>query len=155
MIVSRQRPARRPGTSMVEFVLVATVFLLFLLGVLEYARLMFTMQLMNNAAREGARYAVVNAGTATTANVQAYVNNFMAGQGTKQLTGYTTGTNISVYMADPTTATNTGLSWQNAGWGDAIGVTVSGTYKPIIPGFIYLAGNLSLTGSCVMTTEAN
>jgi len=77
MIVSQQRPTRRPGTSMVEFVVVATVFLLFLMGVLEYARLMFTMQLINNAAREGARYAVIAVNTPTSAQVATRVCSYL------------------------------------------------------------------------------
>jgi Flp pilus assembly protein TadG len=146
---------RRLAASVVEFAFVAPVFFLVLLGIFEYARFLFTLQLMNNAAREGARYAVTNVTTVNTANVQTYVDGYLAGQGGSQLVGYNPITSISVYMADPTTGQNTGLVWTNAGWGNGIGVSISGTYQPITPGLLYLTGSLPLTASCVMTCEAN
>jgi Flp pilus assembly protein TadG len=145
----------RPATSLVEFALVVPVFFLVIFGILEYARLLFAIQLVNNAAREGARYAVVNTTTATTAEVQTYVDGFMANQGTKLFTGYTATGSITVYKADPSTGQNLGASWQNASWGDAVGVTITGTYQPMLPGLTQLASSMTLTGTCVMTTEAN
>jgi len=152
---STRHRSKRLAVSAVEFAFVAPVFFLILLGILEYARFLFTVQLMNNAAREGARYAVVNTTTETTAGVQTYVDQFMAGQGAKQLASYSPTTNIAVFKADATTGANTGVSWVNAGWGDFIGVTVSGTYQPITPGLLKLSGTISLQATCVMTTEAN
>jgi Flp pilus assembly protein TadG len=149
------RGNRRTAASVVEFAVVAPVLLLFLFGLLEYSRLMFTIQMLNNAAREGARYAVVNVGTVTTANVQDYVNNYLVGQGTQQLTGFNKTTSITVYQADSTTGLNNGQPWQNSPWGKAIGVSITGTYKPFVPGLIKLTGSLTLTGTCVMTTEVN
>ncbi len=150
----RQR-GRRPGASLVEFAFVAPVFFLIVLGVFEYARFLFTVQLLNNAAREGARYAAVNTTAVSTANVQSYTDQYLMGQGAAQLVSYNSSTSIAVFKADPTTGQNTGLSWQNAGWGDGVGVTISGTYQPITPGLLHLTGNLSVSATCVMTTEAN
>jgi len=146
---------QRRGASLVEFAFVVPVFLLLIFGILEYARFFYTVQVMNNAAREGARYAVVNTNTASTANVQTYVDNYLSGVGYSQLAGYNSTTNISVYEADPTTGANTSLAWQSNGWGTAVGVSVSGTYKPILPGFLFLPGSVTINASCVMTTEAN
>jgi hypothetical protein len=114
-----------------------------------------TVQLLNNAAREGARYAVVNTTAVTTANVQSYTDQYLMGQGSAQLVSYSATSNISVYRADPTTGGNTGLSWTNASWGDAVGVSITGTYKPITPGLLYLTSTITVTGTCVMTAEAN
>ena len=72
---------RRRGASAVEFACVAPVCFMILLGILEYARYLFTVQLMNNAAREGARYAVVSSTTVSTSDVQTYVDRYLAGQG--------------------------------------------------------------------------
>jgi Flp pilus assembly protein TadG len=152
---STRRKGRRLAASVVEFAFVAPVFFLVLLGVLEYARFVFTLQLLNNSAREGARYALVNTTTVSTANVQSYVDTYMSGQGATQLVGYNTSTSISVYRADPTTGQNTGLAWQNATWGDAIGVSISGTYQPMLPGLLHLSSSLTVKGTCVMTCEAN
>ena len=155
MILSIRRRIRRRAASLVEFAFVAPIMLLFLMGVLEYGRFLFTLQLVNNAAREGARYAAVNTTTATTAGVQTYVDNYLAGQGASQFVGYSPTSNITVYTADPVTGLNSGLSWQNAAWGNGIGVTVSGTYQPIAPGLLKLTGSMTLTGTCVVTVEAN
>jgi Flp pilus assembly protein TadG len=152
-LASRQN--RRPAATLVEFALVASVFLLILLGVFEYARFLFAVQLMDNAAREGARYAVVNLGTETTSGVQTYVDRYLAGQGANQLVGYSPSNNIAVYQADPNTGQNIGSAWQSAGWGTPIGVSVSGTYHPLLPGLLHLTGSISLQARCVMTTESN
>ena len=45
---------------MAEFALVAPVFLLLLFGIIEAGRFMFYYEVLNNATREGARYAIVN-----------------------------------------------------------------------------------------------
>lgn len=156
MIHRRIRPGeKRPGTSLVEFAFVAPVFFLIFFGVFEYARFLFTIQLLNNAAREGARYAVVTVETETTAGVQTYVNGYMAGQGASQLVSYSSSSNITVYTANPTTGANTGTNWQNAAWGDGIGVSVSGTYQPILPGFLLLNSSITVSGTCVISCEAN
>src|SRR5437016_51139 len=60
MARARTLPRRRGATLIVEFTFVAIIFFMFLFGVIEYARLIFTQQVMLNAAREGARFAVVN-----------------------------------------------------------------------------------------------
>ncbi len=51
--------ARRRGMTIVECALVMSIFLMFLFGILEYARYMFTLHLTTNAARDAARYGSV------------------------------------------------------------------------------------------------
>jgi Flp pilus assembly protein TadG len=65
-----RRPGRR-GATLPEFALLLTVFLMFLFGVFEYARYLLVLHTITNAARDGARYAVIsssnpNAATFTT-----------------------------------------------------------------------------------------
>ncbi|MGL4550139.1 MAG: TadE/TadG family type IV pilus assembly protein [Gemmataceae bacterium] len=152
----RRTPTRRrTGTALIEFAFVVPVLFLILLGIFEYARLLFTWQLLHNAAREGARYAVVSVETATTAQVRAYVNEYLAGQGATAFVGYSPSSNITVFLADPATGAPTAEPWTDSGWGDLVGVTVSGTYTPVVPGFLRLTGSFTLSGTCVMTTEAN
>jgi Flp pilus assembly protein TadG len=156
MLKTSSRPGgRRPASAAVEFAFMAPVFFLMLLGIFEYGRFLFTAQLMDNAAREGARYAVVNTTTVSTNDIKTYVDGYMAGQGANELLNYDPITNITVFKADSSTGQNTGLSWQGAAWGDGIGVTVSGTYQPITPGLFFLTGTVSVQASCVMTCEAN
>jgi hypothetical protein len=93
----------------VELAIVCPIFFLFLFGILEYGRYVMTLQIVINAAREGARYAVVttnDANASPTQDVQNWVNNYLAGQGV-QLSGPTGGAfnplvNVMVYTADPT-----------------------------------------------------
>jgi Flp pilus assembly protein TadG len=155
MKLSTRRSRQRRGASAVEFAFVSIVFFMFMMGVFEFARYLFTQQLLNNAAREGARYAVVNIDTATTTTVQNYVDSYLAGQGGNALLSYSSTSSITVFQADPTTGLDTGLNWQNSTWGSGIGVSISGTYQPIVPGLIKLTGSLSVKATCTMTVEAN
>jgi Flp pilus assembly protein TadG len=55
-----RRPARRRGATIVELALLLSLFLMFLFGIFEYCRFLLVLQTATNAARDGARYAVVN-----------------------------------------------------------------------------------------------
>src|SRR5204862_7766525 len=70
----------RRGAATVEMALVLPIVLLFLFGIFEYGRYFMTVQLMNNAAREGARYAIthlqpVTIGATTYGNATSDVTN--------------------------------------------------------------------------------
>jgi hypothetical protein len=57
------RPAgrrRSRGQALTEFALVAPIFFLVLFAVIEAGRFMFYYETLNNATREGARYAIVH-----------------------------------------------------------------------------------------------
>ena len=105
--------SRRRGATIVQTALVLNVCLMFLLGLFDFSRVIMMRQLVTNAAREGCRYAVVNTSTATTAQVQAYVTNYLCGQQINSLV-------INVYEANPTTGANIG-TWTNAGLSNSIG----------------------------------
>jgi hypothetical protein len=61
MIRFRSRPNHRGrGQALVEFALVAPIFILALLALLEFGRAVYYVQMLHNAAREGARYAIVH-----------------------------------------------------------------------------------------------
>lgn len=51
---------RSRGQAMVEFALVAPLLFLMVFGSFEFARFIFFYELLNNATREGARYAIVH-----------------------------------------------------------------------------------------------
>ncbi len=63
---------REDGQAMVEFALILPVFLLILCGIIDFGWLFYNQLSLNNACREGARYAVVN--TADDADTQAIIN---------------------------------------------------------------------------------
>src|SRR6185295_11724401 len=51
---------RSRGQALAEFALVAPIFFLVLFAVIEAGRFMFYYETLNNATREGARYAIVH-----------------------------------------------------------------------------------------------
>ena len=55
---ARDRSTR--GQAMVEFALIAPIFFLVLFGLIEFGRAVYTIQMLDSAAREGARYAIVH-----------------------------------------------------------------------------------------------
>lgn len=54
-----KRLAYQSGATLIEFALGLLIFLMFLLGVVDFSRLLFTWAAANEATRAGARYAVV------------------------------------------------------------------------------------------------
>lgn len=60
------------GQAMVEFALILPIFLLILCGIIDFGWLFYNQLSLNNACREGARYAVVN--TAEGNGTQAIIN---------------------------------------------------------------------------------
>jgi Flp pilus assembly protein TadG len=60
---------RQAGAAAIEFALVLLLFLMFLLGILDFSRMLFTWNAANEATRAGARYAVVCDDTNNAATV--------------------------------------------------------------------------------------
>jgi hypothetical protein len=60
MSASRRRRGRRSGQGLVEFALVLPVFVLTLVALFDLGRAVFAYNTLTNAAREGARLAIVN-----------------------------------------------------------------------------------------------
>jgi len=56
----RRARRRTRGQALVEFSMVAPIFLLILFGIIDFGRYVYYVQILNNAAREGARYAIVH-----------------------------------------------------------------------------------------------
>jgi Flp pilus assembly protein TadG len=59
----RSSRQERRGAAVVEFAIVAPVFLLFVFGIIEYGRMVMVQQVLTNATREGARIAVLEGST--------------------------------------------------------------------------------------------
>jgi Flp pilus assembly protein TadG len=77
MIVSKRIPTarKRKGAAVIETAFVLIVTLLFLFGIVEYGRYTMFRQIIENAAREGARVALVQSGNSNTTAVVAAVRN--------------------------------------------------------------------------------
>jgi Flp pilus assembly protein TadG len=86
----------RPAAALVETAAILIVFLLVLFGVFEYCRLVWVQNMVENAAREGARFAVVRTtDTNLIADTQAQVNARMSGLQNALLNW-----NVQVFHAD-------------------------------------------------------
>ena len=68
----RKKGKGEDGQAMVEFALILPIFLLILCGIIDFGWLFYNQLSLNNACREGARYAVVN--TAEGNGTQAIIN---------------------------------------------------------------------------------
>src|SRR5436309_12707636 len=101
---------RRPAATLVETSAVISITILILFGIFEYGRFVMTKQMMENAAREGARWAVVHTYDGTTPAVQDAVDQKL-GIARQQLPGYVKTTSIEVYAADTAGNAISGKSW--------------------------------------------
>jgi Flp pilus assembly protein TadG len=59
-MTARRKSNRSRGQALAEFAIVAPVFFLILFAVIDFGRYVYYTQILNNAAREGARYAIVH-----------------------------------------------------------------------------------------------
>jgi Flp pilus assembly protein TadG len=162
---------RRRGTTVIETAVVILITLMFIMGIVEYGRLLFFYHAADNAAREGARYAVVHTGDTTAAgtasdvptfnadgtfmapntSVSAVVNYVMGSQQT-----YMTGFTVTVFNANPATGQPTSGAWTDAPFGGSIGVQITGTYRFIVPTLLGLSSSTkAIDVRSVMNSEAN
>jgi Flp pilus assembly protein TadG len=126
----------RRAAAAVEFAIVAPVFFLLILGMIEYGRMVMVQQVITNASREGARQAVLDG--ATTAEVTTVVNQYLT-------SGSISGATVTVTPNPPT----------NAEFGDPVTVTVSIPFSQVswLPSPMYLGGK-TLTATTVMRRES-
>jgi Flp pilus assembly protein TadG len=117
--VRTPRRRARAGTAAVEAAVVSPIIVLLLVGMLEVGRLIEVQEIMNNAAREGARQAA--AGLLTNTQVQQAVINYLNRAGLPTASATTT-------VSDLTSAgTDCSLATQN----DQLQVTVSLPFKTV------------------------
>ena len=137
----------RRGATLVETALVLPVCFLLVLGLFDFCRLLMVREVIDNAAREGARYATVSTATVNSAAVQSLVQNYLAGQLPSSAT-------IQVYLVDPATGANLG-DWTTAQLGQAIAVQIQANYTPMLSKFSFLPVTVPLTATAIMRSEAN
>lgn len=150
----RIRTTQRRGATLVEAAFVLPAFLLLLFGIFEYGRFLMTRQLMNNAAREGARWAVMHTYEGSEHEVRNEVDNKLS-IARKQLVGYSKESNIRIFAADSSGNPVPGKNWNDAAYGEMIAVQVTGNYRPILPNLLFMDTSISLSSKSVMASEAN
>lgn len=131
----RNRRASRRGVAIVEFAVVAPVFFLIIMGIIEVGRAVTVQQLLTNASREGARVAG-NETTTSLTTVQNAVDNYLSGAG---ISGATT--NVS-----PASITDVAT-------GQPVTVTVSIPYTQVCLTPPWILGDRVLAATTVMTRQ--
>jgi len=157
----------------VEFAVCVPIVLTFMFAIYEYGRFLMIRQLLDNAAREGARMAAADPGftfnsstlastphTLTTLDIQNTVFNYLAGQPLNNGSGQPLSTSdISVYRADPVTGLpmtdSKGSDWTTAAFGESIAVKITVLYNSMLPGFPFLVNPDPVDFICIMRSEAN
>jgi TadE-like protein len=56
----KRRPKNQEGSTVAEFAIVAGLFFMIIFGIIEFGRLLYTHNALTDAARRGARYAVLH-----------------------------------------------------------------------------------------------
>jgi Flp pilus assembly protein TadG len=151
---SLEKPRRRHGTSrgqsLVEFALVLPLFLVLVMGIADLGLAVFSYNSITNAAREGARLAIVNQ---DTTKITARATSQSAIARTPTVT-------VAFYQAkvdgtpDTTKTCPVGLSTY-IGVGCLAVVTFQGSYQPITPiiGNILFKNGVTFTATTVLPVE--
>lgn len=135
----------RTGATAVETALVLTPLLMCTLGVFEYGRFLMHLNMLNNAVREGCRYAIVNNTSASiTTTTKTVITNYLGNESRNFAS-------LSVALSGTHNGTSTAVNSLAAG--DYLTVTVSCQYSfmNIIP-FVSMK-SLTLTRSVTMSCE--
>ena len=128
------------GAEMIEFGLTLPLLLLLVSGMVEFGFLLQQYEVVTNAAREGARIAILPTYAATPAaqvnNATARINQYLTNAGLNQsLAGITVGPPVGVPLVAPAT----GCVWS---------VPVTVTYPHPLP---FLSGVMSYFGASIGT----
>jgi Flp pilus assembly protein TadG len=152
---------RRKGSAVIaEMAVVSLVLFTLMFGLFEYGRVVMVLQLMNNAAREGARVAVVTPSSSTdtttaTNSVVQVVTNYLSGQ-----TQGAQNVNVQVLQADDS-GNILNSPWTSTPFGQNLVVTIDLDFPTLFPGANYLpnsgaaANTVHLSAQCMMRSEAN
>ena len=129
------KSSNRHGAAAVEFAIVAPIFFMVVLGIIEFGRMSMVQQVITNAAREGARVGVLD--DSTFATVDNKVQGYMSGAG---ITGATT----EVTPNPPS----------SAGFDEPVSVTVSIPFNSVswLPNPFFIGGS-TLQATATMRRE--
>ena len=133
---------RRRGTAAVEMALTLPIFISAVLGIVELGRGIMVCQMLETAARNGARLAIID--NTTNAQVTSTVQTFL------QTTANIAPGNVTISIADNG---NGSASLANAATGDTISVTVTVPFADVSwlpPNFLK---GVNLSALCVMQHE--
>lgn len=97
MLHIKNRRDNERGSTLVEFAIGVTVFVTAMFGVLEFGRLLWVHNALTDAARRGARYAVMHSASDETSVKNIVVYGDAAGTGQPMLNNLTTANVVVTY----------------------------------------------------------
>jgi Flp pilus assembly protein TadG len=158
--MTRRRRNRTHGQALVEFALVLPMFAMVLFGIIDLGRYVFTVNSMNEAAREAARAGSVAlrpaecASLTRTVCVQTVLKDRLKGVpislGNVQVTCQRNGASgLPDQTAEPP-IDNCGGTWQS---NDLMRVRVTQTFTLVTPLIAQFIGNLQLRGDALVTVN--
>lgn len=180
---NRIRPASRPtpgaalarrrsggsGQGLAEFAFIIPMFLMMMFGIVDFGRVIWARNSLENAAREGARYAIVHGGSygqkcpvgpaSSTVTVPAASGTcpypspskqsiYLAAQAFSIAPGSGLAITACYHLAGTTCTGNTDTVSTNVR-GTAVTVTATSTLNLIVPSLLHL-GNFTVIGSSTM-----
>ena len=150
MVMRFVRRPRSRGQSLVEFALVLPLFLLLVMAIMDLGLAVFSYNSITNAAREGARLAIVNQDT-TKITTRATQQSAVARNPTVTVNFYEA-------AADGTPDTTTSCPLATSSYinvGCLAVVTFTGTYQPITPFIsrILFKNGVTFTAKSVLPVE--
>lgn len=147
MSARARRRLVRSGQSLVEFALISLLFFTMFFGIVEMGWFLFNYHEVNNAAREGARYAVVH-GTMSQGITDPVAAAAYRIDATKLKAAVLSKVNLA--NADSLTVTADPVDLDKGLQpGSSVKVTVRYHYRPLV-GFILGAPSISLAGKSTM-----
>jgi len=126
--------SRVSGSTAVEFALVLVIFWMFLFGILDFTRMLFTWGAANEASRDGARYAAICDDTANKAKVLLRMQRILPQIQDINLTWSPVGCTVSTCEGVNLTITSLYYQWISPLFGQgplaAIAMHTFSTYSP-------------------------
>ncbi len=111
----KQQNGRRRGAAVVEFALVAPVFLTLTVGCIELGRAVVVQQLLTNASREGARVAGYDT-TTSSATVTNEVNSYLANVNISGASTVVSPSNLSNLSDGQQVSVTVSIPFNNVSW---------------------------------------
>ena len=124
------------GAAMIEFALVLLLFLTFLLGITDFARMLFTWSAASEATRAGARYAVVCDDATRNAQVLARMQAMLPQISSVSTTWTPAGCTAATCQGVTVTIPSTGINYQwisPVAGAAARGVTAMPSFSTYLP----------------------
>lgn len=133
------------GQAAVEFSFVLLMVIVVVFGVIEVGRLMLAYNALADAARAGARYAMVHGSWSSTPS--GYGNSGSVSTQVTNITGMAGLSSVTVTVSYPNNTGGTGADPSGNQTGDSVTVTASYSYAPIITLSMFSALNVTLSST--------